>query len=233
MPTSELKWAWREALSWWLVGELVRRHPELEVWNDVPNDGFQDLLGLSEVQQGQTSHRAMVNRNGAVNFAWSGTESIQNWAMRLLADEDGHRLVKEIENGANLVAPEKTPKATAKTLGVRLIARMLLAEAMSKNPWKVTYTGQMEFCEAVGYLEQQRMFPSISGPETPLVAGEAAVELTRRWILHKGEAEPVCLVDLNGAVHFRDGKSEYFLKTYESSGRQLEETMVRVFGPVL
>ena len=51
---------------WWVVSEVIRRHPELKVEETYPMDGFYDCLTIYGVTNGQQVH-IDLNRNGSIH----------------------------------------------------------------------------------------------------------------------------------------------------------------------
>jgi len=72
------------AESWWLAGELTRRHPEIIAYETHPGGGTYDVLRLGvprDMMPGQpaTSSYLMLNRNGTIHIEHPGADPVIPW----------------------------------------------------------------------------------------------------------------------------------------------------------
>jgi hypothetical protein len=123
----------REALSWEISSELVRRHPEELMLAELqPGGGQYDCMTIVSLHGEEMSFMNRISK-GHINVALRHTlDDRPNWTQVLLAD-DRRTVVELIERDMGLVAPRETPLTTGRSIGYRVIAEMILQKALSKN----------------------------------------------------------------------------------------------------
>jgi len=139
----------REAESWWLVSELVRRHPELTIIQTHPGGGQYDCLEVGRTVEGAWRKVMDVNRHGSIHIMieqastqGGGEEDdlddddwmITDWVQRALASDDPHALLKDVEQRAGLAVHGSTPASSRRTLAFRVIASAARG-AMTSKEW--------------------------------------------------------------------------------------------------
>jgi hypothetical protein len=123
----------REALSWEISSELVRRHPEELMLAELqPGGGQYDCMTIVSLHGEEMSFMNRISK-GHINVALRHTlDDRPNWTQVLLAD-DRRTVVELIESDMGLLAPRETPLTTSRSIGYRVIAEMILQKALSKN----------------------------------------------------------------------------------------------------
>lgn len=147
----------REALSWEVAAELVRRHPdELMLAELHPGGGQYDCLTIVSLRNHE---KAFFNRisMGHINVALRDSmDDRPNWTQVLLAD-DRRTVVELIERNLGMQAPEETPLTTSRSIGYRVISEVILQKALSKNSLFAShgwYDGEMDELNAkVSFFE--------------------------------------------------------------------------------
>ena len=104
----------REALSWEISAELVRRHPEQLMLAELhPGGGQYDCMTIVSLQD---QEKAFLNRisKGHINVALRDSlDDRPNWTQVLFAD-NRRAVVELIERDLKLVAPRETPLTTSR-----------------------------------------------------------------------------------------------------------------------
>ncbi len=134
---------WRHALSWWWVAELVRRHPYLDVREQV--SGSQDSLVLAkpvEGPAGDTLERRMeINRNGSIHLLGRQVSMMDGPWGQLLDAEDPHAQIHQMESAAGLGHPKPVPPVQANSLAFRLVSAVLMAKVHDPESWECRADG--------------------------------------------------------------------------------------------
>ena len=123
----------REALSWEISAELVRRHPdELMLAELHPGGGQYDCMTIVSLRDHSKAFLNRINK-GHIDVALRDSlDDRPNWTQVLLAD-NRRDVVELIEGDLNLVGPKETPLTTSRSIGYRVIAEVISQKALSKN----------------------------------------------------------------------------------------------------
>ena len=130
------------AQSWWLASELVRRHPELMIYEMHPGGGQYDVLCVATPDQFSSnpphaSPRVMLNRVGTIQIHRGGhSESAGGWREVLDAGTP-HEVVKAIELRTEWVTPNPTPKTNDRSISYRFFAAALAMLVNDRFEWDV------------------------------------------------------------------------------------------------
>lgn len=130
------------AQSWWIAAELVRRHPELMVYEKHPGGGQYDVLAVATPDQfspiaHDPSPQVMLNRVGTIQIHHDGrSEMVADW-IAVLAAASPHEVIKDIEAKTRWGSPSATPSTTARAIGYRFFAAALAMLINDRHPWDV------------------------------------------------------------------------------------------------
>ena len=133
--------AFREAASWRLAANLIRRHPrELLCLETHPGGGQYDCLTLVARNDQSSIHTTQLNREGslAIHTKNGGADALRNesiWA-DLARTSDLASIVNEIERHAGLAMPSSTPAATDYSVSIRFIAAFLSHSSIGRLRWE-------------------------------------------------------------------------------------------------
>lgn len=123
-----------EAISWKLIAEFHRRHPDYGlVFEGHPGGGQYDCLGLWS--QGQ----ALAYLNRAGGFAVMQTDYQIGWHElwpRCLTQNGLGQVLDEMSRGCGLSIPEKVAPTAANTLSYRVMAMVIAAMSHELNVWE-------------------------------------------------------------------------------------------------
>lgn len=145
-PDLELPFHIADAVSWRMVAELVRRHPDtLWVLRTFPFDGHYDCLTVVRRSTPLDWPAIRFNRRGShADFGWFGTgvppaaaeESLIRWTDYLNAEDPRDWLV-ELEERVGLPRPigQRQSSSTPSSLAVRWVAQFLSAQVGSRPRW--------------------------------------------------------------------------------------------------
>lgn len=196
------------AQSWWIASELVRRHPELMVYEMHPGGGQYDVLCVATPDQftqntRNLAPRVMLNRAGTIQIHRGGhSEIVANWTSVLEA-AGPHDIVKVIETRTGWGPPSSSPTTTERAIGYRFFAAALAMLINDRHPWDVR-------CESLdssdwglsraGLISE---FTDVNAelPRTPRL-GIHGEPYSHYWALLRG-AEPVAVVSIEGDIYLR------------------------------
>ena len=122
------------ACAWWVVAELIRRHPHrLAVIETHPGGGMYDCLTVIGLEHGDPDLTMTLGPMGRLH-THGEFEEWPNWADVLLAP-DRRALLLRLEASLGLTGPARTPATTAASIGPRLIANFFWRAATSRRRW--------------------------------------------------------------------------------------------------
>ncbi len=216
------------AESWWVASELVRRHPELIVYEMHPGGGQSDVLCVTTPDQLREQverelPRVWLNREGSIHILrGADRETVATWP-EVLFSPHPHSLVRVLEDETGWGSPQTTPAATPRTLVYRLIAASLQAMVNDRHPWDVrcdSIDSPGSFSSDNGFIAR---FPGADGlareSESLGIYGEPQ---SLFWALLRGK-EPVALFSLGGDVLTASGVRMDVMQTYRERDRSIRK----------
>lgn len=228
------------AQSWWLASELVRRHPQLLVHEMHPGGGMYDVLALYTPPYDAGATQIMLNRAGTIQVHHISGDPhndvlLGTWA-DLLAADDPHWMVKNIEDAARLRLAKKAPASTPRALSFRFISAALSATINDRHVWDArnefidsssSYPGS---AEVNGYLDA---FPAVRDDlrTTPSIPGEWHEPESHYWAILRDQ-KPVAIVSIEGRVYCRDRRYD-LARAYSEQNRQMLPLIITVLGDLL
>lgn len=145
--TTELPEALQRALAWWVVAELIRRHPDkLEMHEEHPGGGQYDCLTIYD-RAAYAAHGSAelplvyVNVTGHITHSdWfreqhedEGDDGRFNWYEVLCAEDRRSYVIEQLEAVSGLPSPKSTPPTTSRSIGIRLLARFAELTAFTRQ----------------------------------------------------------------------------------------------------
>ena len=126
----------KEALSWRMVAELMRRHPgELKLIEAHGGGCMYDELRIYRRGADRDSPFLIsLNRSGSAHF--HGSEPWASLWSDAVAAEDPKDIVDELERRAGMASGGQLPPATPEVLTVRTIASLLEHAAFQREHWE-------------------------------------------------------------------------------------------------
>lgn len=131
--------------SWWIVSELIRRHPALSLAESHAN-GIYDLLILRSSSSALGKHgdpatvKVMINRVGTIQLHFenppSPSQVLASWP-EVVAARDPHEIVKRIESAARLDGSHSAPPTSPRTLAFRVLSAILTRKLNDRGNWDV------------------------------------------------------------------------------------------------
>jgi len=219
------------AQSWWIAGELVRRHPDLRLIETHPGGVLYDCLSLLTSEVRKPKVVIHFNRGGAIHVPGTPDSTQISWASALATD-DPHLIVKQLENAAGLSHPSPAPSTSPAALAYRVIARILASLVNDKDTWDAR--NEQEDSSDGGWGPQNfvQNFPRAAElaqiPRPDDLSGEPGY---RFWALLKSRL-PVAIFDTDGRVHL-SGEQYDLPSIYRQSGRSLSQTINISIGKIL
>lgn len=221
------------AESWWVASELVRRHPELIIYEMHPGGGQSDVLCVTTPDQLTAAvqrqlPQVWLNREGSIQLH-KGTESelVATWP-DVLSSAHPHSLVKSIEVRAGWGIPHITPAATPRTLIYRLMASTLQVLVNDSHPWDIrceSIDSAGSFSTTNGFFEA---FPGAAALARKVerlgVYGEPE---SLFWALMRGK-EPVALFSLDGDILTLDGTHLKAMDRYRDRDRNVRKVVAEL-----
>lgn len=147
----------RDAASWMLAAELVRRHPgQLVIDHAVPIEGV-GYIGLGVFEARPVNERRMVafipqtpKYHPTAFDEGPITDDRPNWPHFVLSS-DRQRIIEDLERRCRLDPPASTPSTTSSTISYRIIARFMeraaLRSSVSKpRRWTFVQRSQVAAC---------------------------------------------------------------------------------------
>lgn len=121
--------------SWWVVSELLRRNPSLILIEMHQGGGMYDCLSLLTLH-GFSGPMIHLNRVGSIVAIGEGSSEVLRvtWG-EVFANEDSHRVVKQIEQAFPHKPPKSTPPTNRRTVGPRVVSALLSATVHDRHRW--------------------------------------------------------------------------------------------------
>lgn len=222
------------AQSWWIASELVRRHPELMVYEMHPGGGSYDVLCVATPDQirPEASERiplAMINRVGSIQ-AHAGDDQVlvASWE-QVLASADPHWEVRELEAAVGWEQTSK-PVTTRRALAYRFFATALNMLSNSSATWDV----RREFVDSSGFHGTHggyvAEFPAaIEAMRTTRALGIWGEPESHFWALLRG-GKPVAVVSDEGVLYPSSGPPKNLVSAYEACGRRIIPMTASLLG---
>ncbi|GHG50522.1 hypothetical protein GCM10011331_13240 [Flavimobilis marinus] len=227
IPPVPPHWRLVNVESWWIASELVRRHPELVVYEMHPGGGQYDVLSVRRADTvGEGSMReahVMLNRQGTIQVhagAEFDTTPVATW-MVVLGEESPHHWVKKLETVAGFGSPPSAPATTRRSLAFRIIAQLLTTTMHDRDRWDA----RNEFYDSSGSWGS-----SLHGwiDTFPLAAEDARQAAqtslphevaTRFWGILRDDTV-VAMLSTDGWGYVNDRRID-LMAAYKASGRRL------------
>ncbi len=237
--------ALRQALTWLVAAELVRRHPnEMRVIESRPyRDDCVTVFARTDDPEWSGGWRRVVVLPQSTDFCllthqgWFETEQDDrfSWLEVLLAPNLRDDVIRPLERAEGLPAVEDTPSTTASTIGVRLLAGFAGRTAFTRKPWRL-HNGCVEGGDGVRD-ELFDQLPEINEHRRIRRQDDLhAVTEYRYWfaIEDRIDGKPGAArfaVDTMEGVGFTDAGSVDLMSEYSSCGRMLDAVVSRVCPP--
>lgn len=212
------------ANSWWLAGELVRRHPELVAYEMHPGGGMYDVLTVAHprvVTPGiaDDGPQIMMNRVGSVHLSGlSGSGKPINWG-----DVDEHRFsVLQMMEKALGLAPSTPASATGRSLAYRFFASALDLFVTDKQWWDV----RCEFLDTADTYDNEdpghiRGFASAMEDRRSIEPLGIDGEPLSHFFTLLRDDEPVLVVSIEGRLYRKSGSPIDLMHAYARHGRRI------------
>lgn len=239
-PPVQVAPRYKNAAYWWIVSELIRRHPYLELRETYPMDGFYDCLTL--VGPGTRGNVHIdFNRLGSIHIHPDLIHFLE--AGEIMKSSDPHRSVRRIEEAAGLVPPSKTPPSSPRTITLRLMARLMNFLVNDRAAWQI----QMLAPEATGHAISLLDTPEFAAGKSPLPRVFSRLEdfhaflessrftqqagPGRFWAVRR-DNDVVAVFDTDGVVHTASARTA-LRPLYARMNRNLTQTMAAALADVL
>ncbi|WP_427846502.1 hypothetical protein [Cryobacterium arcticum] len=217
--------------SWWIASELVRRHPELIVYEMHPGGGSYDLLCVTHPEVvspgGATYPRVMLNRAGTIQVHDGQHHEIIGTWNDAFAAATPHTIIKAIEKFF-AVPPEKAPETTPRALVYRFIATALSISVNALHPWDA----RCEFVDSSGEDDPRAGYLSNFPAAVEALRSTPAIGIwgepqSHFWALLLGQ-DPVAIISIEGTLYLPTGKPINLMKTYLEHERRIVPMTVRL-----
>lgn len=240
-PTPDVAPRYRVSTYWWIATEIVRRNPKLELVETYPMDGFYDCLTLFGEQGGRKVH-IDLNRLGSIHIHPDHIHHMED--REVLAHQDAHWAIKEIERVAGLTPADTAPASNSRIITLRILARALNYLVNDKSSWDVRMldhhgldlTAPLAptiFEPKAGSHPFPNVFPTAYHFEAFAISSDLphSYEPGRLWTLLRDES-PVAVFDTKGVVHTRECRIA-LKPLYARMNRNLTQTMAHALGELL
>ncbi|MGP6170378.1 TY-Chap2 family putative peptide chaperone [Microbacterium sp. A204] len=234
------------AAYWWLASELVRRHPELNVAETYPMDGFYDCVSVGG-KSGDRDILIEMNREGSIHVhpAHSGFMAVE----QVISHDDPLRAVRSLEQVAGL-AKGASVSSGSRIITHRLIARVLTLVVNDVAEWDVRMLTRNGFGHSLSLFDRHSsplfdvetnanekghfssIFPTEALFHSFLISSKAEEDVDGRlWALKK-DGMVVAIFDTRGYVYTREQRASV-KPLYARLGRSLTLTAVHALGGIL
>ncbi|WP_349426551.1 hypothetical protein [Microbacterium sp. LWS13-1.2] len=214
------------AQSWWIASELVRRHPELMVYEMHPGGGQYDVLCVATPDQFTpdpriVAPRVMLNRAGTIQIHRGGqSEIVANW-ISVLEAAGPHEIVKDIEARAGWGSPSSSPSTTERAIGYRFFAAALAMLINDRRPWDV----RSESLDSSEWgLSRAGLIGEFADVDSELAGtpglGIHGEPYSHYWALRRG-AETVAVVSMEGYLYRPGVEPRALMDAYLKSDKRL------------
>jgi len=225
---------------WWVVSEIIRRHPELQLEETYPMDGFYDCLTIHGVSNGQQVH-IDLNRNGSVHVHPDDIGLAK--ADEFFTEADPHSIVKRIEHAAGVSAEGSVAPSTGRTLVYRVLAQVLTQLVTNKSAWGVRALTPVPQGHAISIavpdpeIRTSSPLPSVFATPVDFEAfvissGFRAVPRSGRFWALQRDGDVVAVLDTRGVVHTSASRIQ-LEPLYERVGRNLTQTVAVALESIL
>lgn len=218
--------------AWWVLSELVRRHPAL--WLDHTLDAVEGPALVAQSLEPQLAVIATLHTGIEVHGA---DEPLSIPWPRVFASTHPHEIVKRIEQRTRLGVPGSTPATTGTSLVYRLAARFLALRLDDRHDWNLV---PIQVGPAIVQLSQHHEHPLVTGfPTVAAALADTLLGVQRElaeiapglpaavdpsptlWALLR-DATAVAVLETNGYLHGRDGSATDGMRLYRDHGRDLD-----------
>lgn len=226
LPPCELSTSVREILSWRLMAELLRRHPEIGTLIEThPGGGQYDCLTIF----GEGQSIASLNRRGDFTplFNWEAQVSHEQIWHPCLAEEGFTLVLNKLSKALKMKVPKQLSKTTPEVLVYRVIAGLLGYSLLDKNPMECR-NGQMDTSGEADHAHREAWFNSFPTALTERrqfdqSASPRANTTYHFWFILRGK-EPVLGFSTNGNAHTKEGLMIDLMEIYKRR-RKLEDVI--------
>ncbi|WP_433303945.1 hypothetical protein ACQP2F_13470 [Actinoplanes sp. CA-030573] len=214
--------------SWWLAGEIVRRHPGITLVETHPGGGTYDCLTLMR------DHATLIdiNRAGSIHVGGEGRPAGMSFES-LFDHENPAEIIALVEQGAGLRSAGSAPVTTPTALAFRVAAQVLALTVNDKRRWDV----RSERVDSSGMDGGGRRWFVDRFP----IAAERARQRRpddllgdpyyRYWgVTSNGEA--VAVLDTDGFAYVGE-QALHLPSLYQAHNRRLTPTVAAAFAAVL
>jgi hypothetical protein len=209
-----------EIISWNLMAELLRRHPEAgSLIETHPCDGMYDCLTLF-----QKETVACLNRGGSFTVFQGADARVERehiWLPSLC--ENGFRKVLDAMTAAlGLSLPDKLPPTTPEVLTYRIIAMLLAQNAFQKSPLNCL-NGQLDTSGYGDQSEREAWFEAVSAAKQSRDAMDRSKCLMGNpryhfWFLIRDQRLAFAL-STDGMAYTKSGKAVDLMTSYRATQR--------------
>lgn len=116
--------------TWWIISELVRRHPDMWVKRYFHPEG--GWLVMAHTPDGAL--QVVFDLQSGIQAHEQGIQHFVPWSF-VFGQNDAHTVVRKIENMTSLAKPIPTPATAAHSLTYRLIAQLLAMKLDDRRSW--------------------------------------------------------------------------------------------------
>lgn len=218
----------RHAHAWWMVGELVRHHPELHFHFPRRGNLVQGLSGPLILSDPRTEDgRAVIFDFTGIHLHPEPLRFIE-WADVLIAERPLDAL-RKIENGLGLTTVSKPPRSGSAALVYRSIAAVLGIVVNHRSEWNVVPVKLP--LDPSDRAASWSLLSIAENVDRVYVASWKTTNDSLGWVLFR-DNNPVALFDVSGRV-VTDEASFDLLAVHHRTGRKLTVTVATVLGSVL
>lgn len=211
--------------SWGIAAELVRRHPELLVYEMHPGGGMYDVLCIAtpdQVSPGEASEqpKVMLNREGSIHVL-VGEKPVFHTDWESVLVRPLRESVSVLESATAWGSPEAVPSSTPRSLAYRFLATSVAFFSDAVHEWDV----RSEFMDSSGDFparpDRLAEFPSAleAVRSTPRL-GIHGEPHSHFWSLMRG-GEALAVVSVEGQVHWRNGSMTELSEAHQKHGRRM------------
>lgn len=193
--------------TWWIVSELVRRHPDMWVKRYLHAEGGWLVMAHTP----DAALQVVFDLHSGIQVHEQGIQHFIPWVVAF-NQNDAHTVVRKVESVTTLGKPMTTPSTAAHSLTYRLIAQLLAIKLDDRRSWNAIEVEldpilQGDPPEANPLI---RPFPTVlrdvknQRDEIRELLGPDARLRPYLWtVVH--DLEPLFVLDADGFVHTRDG----------------------------
>ena len=193
--------------TWWIVSELIRRHPDMWVKRYLHSEGG----WLVMVHTPDTALQVVFDLQSGMQVHEQGIQHFVPWSF-VFAQNDAHTVVRKIENMTSLGKPTPTPATAAHSLTFRLIAQLLAMNLDDRRSWNALEVELDPILEGADPEADPliRPFPSVLADvknqrdEIRELLGLEGRLRPYLWTIVR-DLDPLLVLDADGFVHTRGG----------------------------